>query len=197
MTVTRDNTEVIRAAEDKLNELLSDAERASLLSKIGWWYRDMGQLQHARQSLEQGLALIPGNYETVKQLLATSTTLGDKKATLELMSQLLRLDPHNPTVFDDCIRYTRGSVTCTDLLSLFETLRIDCPDDQLVRANCDFYAAKILINTDPVSARNRLMAAQAAFRKLFPRGHQVFAVLRSTFRQLSPKRTDDSAVGAS
>lgn len=185
-----DNTALIRYAEEKLRESSSDAQRASLLSKIGWWYTQMDRLQDARQSFEKSLALVPGGYEMVKQLLATLVKLADKDATLELMSRLLRLDPHNPTVFNDCFTYASGStISWTDLLKLFEALRTDYPGDQLAQANCDFYAAKILINTDPVSARKRLVAAQAAFRKLFPRGHQVFAVLRSTLRQLHQARS--------
>ena len=186
MTITRDNTELIRAAEERLKESPPDAERALLLSKIGYWYRDMGRLQDARQSLEQSLALVPGRYEPVKQLLATLTKLGDKSATLELMSRLLRLDPHNPTVFDDCIIHAKGStVSWPDLLHLLEALGTDYPEDQLVQANCNFYSGKVLMNTDPVSARKRLIAAQQSFRKLFPRGHQVFAALRSALQQLS------------
>lgn len=34
--------------------------------------------------------------------------LGDKDALMTQMSKLLRLDPHNPTVFDDCIIYARA-----------------------------------------------------------------------------------------
>jgi tetratricopeptide (TPR) repeat protein len=186
MTITRDHTATIKSAEGKLEELPSDAARASLLSQIGWWYRDMGRLQDARASLEKSLALVPGRYETVKQLLATLTKLGDKQATLELMSRLLRLDPHNPTVFDDCIIYARDSIVAwSDLLDLLEALKADYPDDQLVQANCDFYAGKMLLNTDPVSARKRFTVALGLFRKLFPRGHQVFAALRSAVRQLS------------
>jgi hypothetical protein len=123
----------------------------------------------------------------MKQLLATLTQLGDKTATLDLMSRLLRLDPHNPTVFDDCIMYARGStVSWSELLDLLQALTRDHPDDKLVHANCDFYAGKVLIDVDPASARKRLVIAQGAFRKLFPRGHQVFAALRSALRQLSP-----------
>jgi tetratricopeptide (TPR) repeat protein len=186
MRVTRDNTALIEAAEDKLKDSLSDSERAGILSNIGYWYRDMGQPENARRSLEKGLALIPGHYETVKQLLATLTKLGDKSATLELMGRLLRLDPHNPTVFDDCLIYARGSaVSWADLLDLVETLKADYPDDQLVQANCDFYAGKMLFNVEPILARKRLIAAQKEFRRLFPRGHQVFTALRSVLRQLS------------
>src|SRR6202011_3208528 len=179
MTIIKDNTALIRAAEENLKKSLPDPERASLLSKIGYWQRDMGRLQDARQSLEESLALVPGHYETVKQLLTTLTKLGDKNATLELMGRLLRLDPHNPTVFDGCIIFARDSVVnWSDLLDLLETLRTDYRDDQLVQANCDFYACKLLMNTDPVSARKHLTTAQQSFRKLFPRGHQVFAALR-------------------
>ena len=166
--------------------LSTDAERASLLSKIGYWYRDMDQLQNARLALEESVSLVPGQYETVKQLLATLIKLGDKKAVLERMSQLLHLDPHNPTVFDGCFAYARGSIVgWSDLLDLFDTLRTDYPGDQLVHANCNFYAGKLLINTDPASARKHFIVAQESFRKLFPRGHHVFAALRSALRQLS------------
>jgi tetratricopeptide (TPR) repeat protein len=186
MTIKRDNTAVIGAAEAKLNASLPDAERASLLSQIGWWYRDMGQLQEARQALEGSLAIAPGQYETMKQLLATLTKLGDKVATLELMSRLLRLDPHNPIVFDDCLMYARGStVNWSELLCLFQALSKDHPNDELVHANCDFYEGKALMDIDSAEARKRFVIAQGAFRKLFPRGHQVFAALRSALRQLS------------
>ena len=142
-------------------------------------------MQEARRYFEDSLALIPTKYETIKELLATLTKLGDRNATLALMGRLLCLDPHNPTVFDDCILYARHSaVTSSDLLSLFEHLRANFPDDQLVQANSDFYTAKILLNTDPVSARKKLIAAQRAFRQVFPRGHQVFVALRSVLRQL-------------
>jgi len=188
MVVTRDNTALIRAAEAKLSES-SPPETASLLSEIGYWYRDMGRLQDARESFERSLALVPGRYETVKQLLATLLKLDDKKATLGLMGHLLRLDPHNPTVFDDCFIYARGStVTSSDLLHVLEALRTDYTDDQLVQANCGFYAGKLLINTDPESARKHLLVAQRAFRQIFPRGHHVFATLRSALRQLSEVR---------
>ncbi len=191
MTITRDNTALIKAAEEMLKKLPPDAEKASLLSRIGYWQRDMCRLQDARQSLEESLALVPGHYETVKQLLATLTKIGDKNATLELMSRLLRLDPDNPTVFDDCIIYARGSVVkWSDLLDLLETLRKDYRDDQLVQANCDFYAGKLLMSTDPASARKHLTAAQQSFRNFFPRGHQVFAALRSALRQLAQSKRE-------
>jgi hypothetical protein len=135
----------------------------------------------------------------VKQLLATLTELEDKVATLELMDRLLRLDPLNPTVFDDCIIYavaSGGSVNCTDLLGVFEALKTEYTHDAFVQANCEFYAGRVLINTDPVLARKHLTQAQTAFRKLLPRGHQVFTVLRSTIRQLShEKPVGPSAVG--
>jgi hypothetical protein len=41
--LSRDNTSLIKAAEEKLKELLPDYERAALLSQIGYWYRDMNQ----------------------------------------------------------------------------------------------------------------------------------------------------------
>ncbi len=185
MTITRDNTALITAGQSKLRESLLPAERAHLLAQIGYWYRDMNQLQEARRSLEEALLLAPSYYDAIKQLLVTLTKLGDKGATLALMSKLLRLDPHNPTVFDDCITYAKGSaVDWSDLLGLFETLRVEHPLDPLVQANSDFYTGKLLINTDPKSARDRLITAQKALRKTFPAGHQVFAALRSALRRL-------------
>ena len=184
VTMTFDNTALIRHAEEKLKESSSDAQRASLLSKIGWWYTQMDQLQDARQSFEKSLALFPGGYEMVKQLLATLVKLGDKGAALELMSRLLRLDPHNPTVFNDCFTYVSGStISWTDLLKLFEALATDYPNDELVQASCDFYAGRVLLITDPPSARKRLIIAQRSFRKLLPPDHQVFAALRSALGQ--------------
>ena len=146
----------------------------------------MNMLQEARKVLEESIALAPGNYRAIKQLLPTLTKLGDKNAALDLMRHLVRLDPHNPTVFDDCILYARGSqINWADLLQLLEALRTDYSDDKLIQANCDFYAAKVTLNNDPAFARKRLLAAKALFRQVLPPGHHVFAALRSAFRELS------------
>ena len=186
MKISHNHTAQIRAAEAKLKETLSIEERAEQLSQIGSWYREMGKLENARQALEECLSLVPNYYCALQQLRATLMELGDRDAMLESMSRLLRLDPHNPTVFDDCIAYTMGKpVSCSDLLALLEILKNDYPQDQLVHANCDFYAGKILIDTDPVSARKHILLAQASFRNLFPRSHGVFTEIRSALRQLS------------
>ena len=186
MTITRDNTGVIRAAEAKLKEAAGIEERAKLLAQIGWWYRDMDRLVEARQSLEESLSLVPGYYDAIKQLLATLAKLGDKEALLEQMGRLLRLDPRNPTVFDDCIIYAKGTaVGWSDLIKLLESLGADNTRDKLVLANCDFYAGKILLIVDPSSASSKLVAARDAFRTIFPQDHQVFAALRESLEQAS------------
>ena len=186
MTITRDNTALIQAAEAKFREPAPAEERAKLFAQIGWWYRDMNRLEEARRSLEESLALAPGHYDAIKQLLATLGKLGDKDALMTQMSKLLRLDPHNPTVFDDCIIYAKGTaVGWSDLVGLLESLREDYPDDKFVHANCDFYAGKVLINVDPLSARKRPVIARKTFRAIFPRGHQVFSALRSGLHQVS------------
>jgi tetratricopeptide (TPR) repeat protein len=186
MTITRDNTGVIRAAEAKLKEAARVEERAKLLAQIGWWYRDMDRLVEARRSLEESLLLVPSYYDAIKQLLATLGKLGDKEALLEQMNRLLRLDPRNPTVFDDCITYAKGTaVGWSDLIKLLESLGADNPGDKHVLANCDFYAGKILLNVDPSSASRRLVAAQHAFRTIFSEDHAVFAALKKGLEQAS------------
>lgn len=188
MKVTRNSTKAIEAAEEKLKESLSDAERASLLSRIGWWYRDMEQFQQGRKSLEASLALVPNDYETVKQLLATVIKLGDKPATLEVMSRLLRLDPHNPTVFTDCFEYSNWAdieIADSDFLALFETLKTDYPHDELVLATCDFFSGNVLSGTNLKAAKERFVSARRRFRKVLPPNHQVFAELRSGLQQIS------------
>jgi tetratricopeptide (TPR) repeat protein len=181
-----DHTQSISEAETQLKELHSVDKRAGLLCQIGLWHREMGRLQDARQSLEESLSLVPNYYEALKQLFSVLIGLGDKSGTLDLMRRMLRLDPHNPTVFHECFVYAGdSSIVGSDLLHLFETLRTDYPDDQLVQANCDFYAGKMLMGTDPSLARKHFVAAKAKFRGVFPPDHYVFAVLRSDLRQLS------------
>jgi tetratricopeptide (TPR) repeat protein len=186
MKITRDNTTVIRVAEARLKESIPTEERVKLLAQIAWWHRDMDRLEEARRSLEECLVLAPGYYDAIRQLLATLGKLGDKGALVTQMGKLLRLDPHNPTVFDDCITFSKGTpVGWSDLINLLEALREDYSNDKFVGANCDFYAGKILVGIDPLSARQRLVAAQKAFRAILPQGHQVFAALKSGLRQAS------------
>ena len=187
VTVVRDNTELIREAEAKLKESPSAEERARLLGEIGWYYRDMNRLEDARKPLEESLSLVPNSYETTKQLLATLTELGDKDAALKVMGRLLRLDPSNPTVFNDCITHARNSVVgSADLVGLFEVLKSDHTNNQPIAASCDFYIGKLLIDSDPALARNRLNDAQKALRKTLPPDHHVFEALRTALTFLDP-----------
>lgn len=186
MAITYNHAARIRDAETRLKEPLSIEERAQLLAKIGFWYREMRDLQNSKRAIDESLSLIPNQDYAQTQLRMTLTKIGDRDAMLEAMGRLVRLDPHNPRVFDDCIAYTKGGpMTNSDVLSVLEDLRSEYSEDQLVHANCDFYAGKVLAEADPVSARKYLTAAQAAFRKLFPRGHPVFTALRSALRVLN------------
>lgn len=197
MKVTRDYTKQIVAAEEKLKESLPDEERAHLLARLGFWHREMNDLQKSKQALDESVSLIPNQHYAQQQLRATLIRLGDRDAILRAMEKLLRLDPHNPTVFDECIAYTsRGGVDYSDLLALLEGLRKDYAQDKLVQGNCDFYAGQLTIASDPAAARSRILAARAAFREIFTRDHQVFAAIRFALRHLSNAKRRDPVSGA-
>jgi tetratricopeptide (TPR) repeat protein len=176
----------------KLKEMVLDADRAQLLAQIGWWQRDMNRLEDAKETLERSLALAshvrPANraeYETTKQLLSVLLKLNDKNAALEVMGRLLRLDPHNPTVFNDCFEYARSSsIGWADLVALFEKLQTDYRDDQLVQANCDFCIGRGLMGVDPASAKKRIITAERSLQKILSRDHHVFTAISTALRAL-------------
>ena len=143
----------------------------------------MEKLAEARLALEESLALEPRSYPTVKQLLATLTKLGDKAAALNLMGQLLRMEPQNPTVFNDCLLYANHtSIGPRDLANLFDSLKQDYASDVLVQANCDLYASTVLFPTDRGEAERRLAKAEAGFRAVLPTNHQVVEELKKIRR---------------
>ena len=182
----RDNTLLIANIQERLKESLPASERAKLLRNLGYWYRDMQQFQDARQPLEDALSLDPeSRYHTIKQLLPVLVNLDEKARGKELMALLLRLDPHNPTVFTDCFTFGIGWIERDDLLNLIDSLKVEMPDDQLVRANCDFYAGALLMCHNLASAKERLVSARQAFRHVFPGKHHVFRALRIALRDCS------------
>lgn len=190
MSVTHDHKARITAAEEKLKGALPIEERAGLLARMGLWYREMRNLRQSKRVLEESLSLVPNNYYALEELRSTLIRIGDRDAILKAMGELVRLDPHNPTVFDDCIAYASGGpVTKSDVLSTLDGLAKDYPDDHLVQANCDFYSGKILIETDPASARQHFVAAEQGFRKLFPPEHQVLAAVQSGLAKLSENKS--------
>jgi tetratricopeptide (TPR) repeat protein len=190
ISVTHDHKARIAAAGEKLKATLPIEERAGLLARMGLWYREMRNFRESRRVLEESLSLVPNNYYALEELRSTLIRIGDKDAALKAMGKLVRLDPHNPTVFDACLAYASGGpVTESDVLSILEGLAHDCPDDHLVQANCDFYLAKILLETDPASARQHLAAAEQGFRKLFPPEHEAFAAIRNAIAKLSQNKS--------
>jgi len=185
LKVHHDHTAEIKAAEDELQKSVSIEEKSQILARMGFWSREMGDLLASKRLLQESLSLEPNHYYTLNQLRATLIEIGDKKAMLEGIRQLLRIDPHNPTVFSDSLAYMRsGVVECADTLALFEELQRDYPEDRLVQANCDFYSGQLLIATDSVKARKHFLRALALFRRLFPRRHEVFSALKSGLKQL-------------
>ncbi len=105
MFVTHDHSAQIQDAQIRLKEPLSIEEQAGILSEIGFWYREMRKLQESRKALEESLALLPNHHYALTQLRLTLVKIGDKGAIVEAVSRLLRLDPHNPTVFDECMAW--------------------------------------------------------------------------------------------
>jgi hypothetical protein len=182
----RDNSDVIATIEEQLEADLAAPQRASLLRDAGHWYRDMDKLHEARKLLEESLALHPhslGGYRTINELLPVLGGLREKTRTLEVMNHLLRLDPRNPTVFNDCFKFAANWIERSEMLKMIEHLKAEHPNDEIVCANCDFYCGNLLMPDDPASARQRFVAARKIFRRTLPRKHQVFRALRLILRQ--------------
>jgi tetratricopeptide (TPR) repeat protein len=188
ISVTHDHMARIAAAEGTLKRALSIEERSEILARMGLWSREMRDLHQSKRVLEESLSLMPKNYVALQELRSTLIALGDRDAILKAMHELLRLEPHNPTVFEDCLAFTSGgTVSNSDVISILNALSKDYPNDDLVQANCDFYSGKVLIETDPASARAHFVAAEQGFRRVFAPEHQVFVAVRSGLAKLSQK----------
>lgn len=185
INVKHDHSARIAAADETLQGELSNEERAGILARMGQWYREMGDLHESKRVLEKSLSLVPNNHYALVELRSTLMRIGDRDATLKAMGELVRLDPHNPTVFDECMAYTSGGpATKSDMLAILDRLSKEHPDDVLIHANCDFYSGNVLIETDPPSAREHFVAAEVKFRSLFPPEHQVFAAIQNCLAKL-------------
>jgi tetratricopeptide (TPR) repeat protein len=189
-TLHTDNTKLISGIQERLNEAPAVPERTKLLWEMGHWYRDMDQLDRARQALEESLSLNPADYYIVKELLAVLIKLGDKPAATTIMGRLLRLDPRNPTVFNDCLELGHGDTfTRSDLLALIDALKAEWPNDRLAQGNCDYYAGQLLMNVDEEAAKERLLSARRSFRGVLPAKHEVFSMLRISLQQCGQSKT--------
>jgi tetratricopeptide (TPR) repeat protein len=183
----RDNHALIARINEQLKEDVIPPERARLLRNMGHWYRDMDQLQEAKACLEESLALDPngsGGYWTINELLPVLVGLDDKKRAIQIMNHLLRLDPSNPTVFNDCFKFSAGWIERAEVLQATEMLKAEHADNELIQANCDYYAGNILTIDDPDLAKRRFTVARNVFRKHFPRNHQVFRAITLALKQL-------------
>jgi tetratricopeptide (TPR) repeat protein len=182
----RDNTALITKIREQLEQNLPRQERARLLREAGYWYRDMDQLSEARDVLEESLSIAPDGtdaYHTMNELLPVLRGLRDSKRAKEVTTHLLRVDPSNPTVFNDCFEYAAGWIERRDMLDIIDALRMEHATDGLIQANCDLYAGNILAVDNPASARHRFCAARRVFRELLPGNHQVFRMLRLALKQ--------------
>lgn len=186
VSLERDNIVLITRIHEQLSQTPNPIERANLLRSLGHWYRDMGRFGEARSPLETSLELDPTQaYATIRELLPVVVRLGDRDRAMELTRLLLRLDPRNPTVFNDAFTFASGWLERSDLLDLIDHLKAETPDDPLVQANCDYYAGLLLVYDNRSAARKRFLSAKEQFRRLFTPEHPVFRSLRVALNQCS------------
>jgi tetratricopeptide (TPR) repeat protein len=184
MKVSYDYTASIEKAQNQLKDEMPATQRALLLRQIGRYYRTMGQFEKARPPLEDSLVIDPDNaYWIIRELLPVLSKLNERERAKELISQLLRLDPHNTTVFIDSVNLVSGWFPSDELLALMEILKAALPDDKLVQANCDYFAGILIASWDLASGKKRFTAAQRTFQEIFPSTHEVFKALRNVLRQ--------------
>ncbi len=188
----RDNRGLINNLRNQLKSVSEAGERAVLVRKMAYWYKDMGQFSDARDLLESSLSIDPDNaYWSIRELVPVLQKLGDGDRAKELLSILLRLDPHNPTVFNDCINLAAGWIFRSDVLEIINKLREERRDDPMTQANCDFYSANVLVSDDPASARRLFLTARRQFIPLLPAKHHVFRTIREVLKRFrSPRPTD-------
>jgi len=188
----RDNTGLINNLRDQLETTSNAEERAMLLRRMAYWYKDMGQFSEARDLLERSLSIDPDNaYWSIRELMPVLQKLREADRAKELLSILIRLDPHNPTVFNDSINLAAGWIFRSDVLEIINKLREERCDDPMTRANCDFYSANLLAPDDPSAARRLLLAARRQFIPLLPSKHQVFRAIREALKQFRSFRSID------
>lgn len=184
LKVSYDHSASIQSTQNQLKEEMPAREHALLLRAIARDYRTMGQYAQARPPLEESLRLDPDNaYWIIRELLPVLAKLDDRERAKELIRHLLRLDPHNPTVFNDSFNLLAGWLEKDELLKMIEALKSEPPDDKHVHANCDYYAGILLASDDPASAKKRFSAARRVCREIFPPTHDVFRALRIMLRQ--------------
>jgi hypothetical protein len=186
MKVSYDHTESIQKARAQLRETNTPSERALLLREIGRYHRAMDHFEEARLTLEESLSIDPENaYWIINELVPVLVKLNDRTRIKELMARLLRLDPHNPTVFNDCFSLGSGLLESDELLRLIEELKQEFRSDEFVQANCDYYSGNLLAGGNRALAREKFIAARQIFRRILPNDSEVFKMIRIMLKQCS------------
>lgn len=166
------------APRDRLRTFTKEqllAERPDLAGTVGETAEDF---QRARVRLEEMLEEEPSDYWALKGLMAVLDHLDEPAELLVCLGRLLRLDPHNPTVFNDALDVVnRGAVTAADVVEVIDGLIAEQEADATTVASCHFYAAQLLWDERREEALKRLAAAERGFGEVFPRDHHVFAAV--------------------
>ena len=179
----KNNIPLINKLKKKLSSAAIIEEKSGLLLDIGHWYRDMNQLSQAKKYLQKSISLFP-NYYNIKELLHAMIKLNELEKVRELIVRLLKLDPNNPTVFNDAIDISRRAGIDHELVVIFENLADGEGNRSLVKANCLFYSAQLLSAYDIEKAKIMLNESRKIFRKSLPPKHQVFKAIYSLNRIL-------------
>jgi tetratricopeptide (TPR) repeat protein len=146
----------------------------------------MDHFEEARLTLEESLSIDPENaYWIINELVPVLVKLNDRTRIKELMARLLRLDPHNPTVFNDCFSLGSGLLESDELLRLIEELKQEFRSDEFVQANCDYYSGNLLAGGNRALAREKFIAARQIFRRILPNDSEVFKMIRIMLKQCS------------
>jgi hypothetical protein len=176
VVLKRDNTKVIEQAQAREASATNDDERALALREIGHWYRDMNNLRQARKYLDASLAL-RCNYGTLLDRLSLALQAMERRSVKGLLTQLIRMAPENPTVYNNAIRVAMDGGHQAVLRELLLGSADDPGQTDLARANCRLYAAQL----QPMrkAALAETLHVKAMFKVMLPRTHQVFRAIRA------------------
>lgn len=174
MTISFDNTEVIKQALNKLAEITSLREKANMYYQIAIWYKEMKDTENTLLYFEKALDTFPTHYFSLKHLINENLELKRLDQANKYSLILFNLAPKNPQIPQDLIEIYLATNNTLLLINFFN-LQLKNQTDFEILGNINYHFGLLKnIVGDEDNAILYFKNARENFKKILNTDHPVF-----------------------
>ena len=160
------------------------SERGDAARMTGVIYGELGNTKKAVEYMELSDKIAPGSYSTMKILVDMYLKDGEKKKAKSATEKFYRLDPQNPTIYNDLVAIYTDNKQQKQLIDFFQRELKTAENLPVQYGSLYFYIGRLYLDTDKVRAKANLVKAKEILSKVYSPDNEVFQLIDQALKKI-------------